>query len=218
MPSRTRSRKNALRGGYTNPAESMTPNRMLYVNTTVGNQNSNNNSSFEYNNSSPTAENMGNSANQAEYERNIRASPLMPAMHTAENALYNFVEHPSINTLYDARDEIDNFIAIARTLEYSEVNKDIKNMVVSMIQRTHTEASTQNINMNTRRQINILSDKAEEVDSVFRRAVGGKRILNSRRKRSNRKRRGITIHRRKRSNRKRSNRKRSNHTRRITRH
>ena len=202
----TRRRQKKFRGGYSGPAIQIP-------------EESNSNSNTYYNYPSPTAENIANSADQAAYERNMRQSPLIHILNKAEEALNEFARQPSINRMMDAIEIIDEFIAAIRPLGYTQVNTDLRNILVSLIQRAIDDANTSN-------SMARFDEKIRELDAVFRMEGGSRKRKHT--KRSSRKRSSRKRSSRKRSSRKRSSRRRrgmtihrklsSLHTRRVARH
>ena len=79
---------------------------------------------------------MSNDASQAEYNREMRESPLLPVLHQIEGRLRRLVITPTINNLHDAFESIDKFINILRGVEYTEVNNDLRNIVINLMQIT----------------------------------------------------------------------------------
>ncbi len=221
MTNKTRKNyKKAHRGGRMVPLQNNSNTPIHLVDQNNYDNNSNNNNSNNNANYYPeaSAENMMNAANNAQYERNIQTSTLRPILDNAEEALRQFVERPSINTMMDVIEVTDRFIVTIRPLGYNEVNVYYRDFLLSMLYKAIEAANNTGLNANASNAMPRLDEKINELKTVF--SAGGRRRMTRSRKAytrkaytrkaytrkaytrkaykkpQHRKRRGMTIHRR----------------------
>jgi hypothetical protein len=205
MTNKTRKNyKKVHRGGRMVPLQNNSNTHIHLVDQNNYDSNSNNNNSNNANYyPEASAENMMNAANNAQYERNIRTSTLRPILDNAEEALRQFVERPSINTMMDVIEVTDRFIVTIRPLVYNEVNVYYRDFLLSMLYEAIEAANNTGLNANASNAMSRLDEKINELKTVF--SVGGRRRMTRSRKAytrkaykktQHRKRRGMTIHRR----------------------
>ena len=164
-----------------------------------------------------TVSSNGNNAMNVNMPPNGNNDEAYDVIYNMQGDFINLVDNPTINNFIDVIEIIDRCIRLLREGGNTIHNRELRNTALEIIENSLIQLHDMNLDDNMHVYLDILGNKADELHSLFTEQTGGRRHRRSRHRRSrhrrtHRKRRGITIHRRKRSSlkRTRSSRKRSN--------